>query len=88
MLHKVNRTLTIRVTYDHAERVVALVQEFNWHITHEEDQMQYLSIGTTFLIVKSPPWQQLDELYSSQSCKYVSLVVIFLFLMKRLGIKR
>ena len=28
----------IKVTNDHAERGVALVQEFNRHITHDEDQ--------------------------------------------------
>ena len=32
----------IKVTNDHAERAVALVQEFNKHITHDEDQLQFL----------------------------------------------
>ena len=32
----------IKVTNDHAERGVALVQEFNRHITHDEDQLQFL----------------------------------------------
>ena len=38
----------IKVTNDHAERGVALVQEFNRHITHDEDQL-----GT----VPSPEWK-------------------------------
>ena len=32
----------IRVTNDHAERAVALVQEYNRRITHDEDQLQFL----------------------------------------------
>jgi len=32
----------IRVTNDNAERGVALVQEFNRHITHNEEQLQFL----------------------------------------------
>ena len=32
----------IRVTNDHAERAVALVQEYNRRVTHDEDQLQFL----------------------------------------------
>jgi hypothetical protein len=37
-----NIATSIRVVNDHAERGVALIQEFNKKITHEEEQMQFL----------------------------------------------
>ena len=52
----------IKVTNDHAERGVALVQEFNRHITHDEDQLQFLlypNIGVS-LTAKSQHWQHHD----------------------------
>jgi len=32
----------IQVTNDTAERGVALIQEYNWLVMHDEDQLQFL----------------------------------------------
>ena len=66
----------IKVTNDHAERGVALVQEFNRHITHDEDQLQFL------LQVVSEHRRQFPN--SKKSTLATSIMIVFKQLSDRL----